>query len=110
MVDAEETINARRNLEGDDKRSSKMGVPPSKSIKCGGEKAFENMATTYRTNHGYLPGGYFSFIYQPCSSYFPNCYHFTCTTTEYCQSINGSPQTCTYWRTVNSVLNLRRRI
>ncbi|KAG2303740.1 hypothetical protein Bca52824_032391 [Brassica carinata] len=89
------TINARRNLKGDDQRSSKMWFPPSRSLHCGGGKAFENMATTYRTDHGHLPGKYLSSLCQPCFSYFSNCYHYTCTTTEYCQSFNGSPPTCT---------------
>ncbi|KAF3583560.1 hypothetical protein F2Q69_00027494 [Brassica cretica] len=97
----EETISARRNLEGDDQRSSKMWLPPSRSLHCGGGKAFKNMATTYRTNHGHLPGGYLSSLCQPCSSYFSNCYHFTCTTTVYCQSINGSPPMCTRYENCN---------
>ena len=101
MGDAEETISARRNLEGDDQRSSKMWLPPSRSIHCGGGKAFKNMATTYRTDHGHLPGGYLSSLCQPCSSYFSNCYHFTCTTTVYCQSINGSPPMCTRYENCN---------
>ncbi|CAN6881355.1 unnamed protein product [Brassica oleracea var. botrytis] len=96
-----ETISARRNLEGDDQRSSKMWLPPSRSLHCGGGKAFKNMATTYRTDHGHLPGGYLSSLCQPCSSYFSNCYHFTCTTTVYCQSINGSPPMCTRYENCN---------
>lgn len=95
MANAEETINAKRSLEGDGQRSSKMWFAPSRSIHCGGGKAFENMATTYRTVHGHLPGGYLSSLCQPCYSYFSNCYKFTCTTTEYCRSINGYPPTCT---------------
>ncbi|CAH8337040.1 unnamed protein product [Eruca vesicaria subsp. sativa] len=91
-----ETINARRNLNGDDNRSSKMGTVPSRSIRCGGEKTLKNMATTYQPDHhGPIPGGYLSSLCQPCSSYFSKCYTFTCTTTESCQSINGSPPTCT---------------
>ncbi|KAF8086732.1 hypothetical protein N665_0613s0001 [Sinapis alba] len=90
-------LKERRNLEGDDQRSSKMWFGPSRSIHCGGGKAFKNMATsTYRSNnHGHLPGEYLSSLCQPCISYFSNCYKFTCTTTVYCQSINGSPPMCT---------------
>lgn len=90
MGGAEDT---RMKLEGDDNRSSKVEMEPSRSIRCGGGKTFKNMATSYRTDHGHLPGGYLSSLCQPCSS--GKCIVYRCITTKVCQYINGSPTTCT---------------
>ncbi|ESQ34377.1 hypothetical protein EUTSA_v10009058mg [Eutrema salsugineum] len=93
-----ETVNMRRNLEGDDHRSSKMHIRPSITKRCSGPKTFKNMATTLRPDHGEfrpLPGGYSSSLCSACNSYSSYCYTISCTTTERCQSFNGSPMTCT---------------
>ncbi|EOA36307.1 hypothetical protein CARUB_v10010615mg [Capsella rubella] len=87
-----ETIKMRRNLEGDDHRSSKMSTEHSQTRHCKGRRtSLENMATTYRPDQvqfGPLPSPCAS-----CRSPSANCYR--CVTTRRCEGFKGSPLTCT---------------
>ncbi|KAJ0257745.1 Uncharacterized protein HA466_0085610 [Hirschfeldia incana] len=92
------SVKKSRILEGDENRSSKMEVGRSITKRCGGAKTFKNMATTSRPDHGQfhpLSGEYLSSPCQPCTSRSSFCYSIRCVTTVRCQSINGSPTTCT---------------
>ncbi|CAA7036119.1 unnamed protein product [Microthlaspi erraticum] len=86
MGDVEETIKLRKNLEGDEHRSSKINTAPSASNKCGGNrKTFNNMATTYSPHDQLSPlpkGGELSLCVR-------------CVITEVCSGIQGTPLTCT---------------
>ncbi|XP_010460191.1 PREDICTED: uncharacterized protein LOC104741109 [Camelina sativa] len=95
-----ETINMRRNLEGNEHRSSKMNVGPSTTKRCQGRKSLKNMATTYRPNHGQfnpltVQGGYSSSVCKSCPSFSALCYTARCVITKRCQGFRGSPMECT---------------
>ncbi|XP_010498938.1 PREDICTED: uncharacterized protein LOC104776541 isoform X2 [Camelina sativa] len=95
-----ETIKMRRNLEGNDHRSSKMRVGRSITKRCQGQKSLKNMATTYRPNHGQfnplpVPGGYSSSLCKSCTSFFASCYTVRCVIIKRCQGFHGSPMKCT---------------
>ncbi|ESQ50086.1 hypothetical protein EUTSA_v10002119mg [Eutrema salsugineum] len=81
---AEETIKMRRNLEGDEHRSSNMLVPPSVSRQCGGEYFLKNTATTYHSEDEFSPspGDSLSYYCRKCDS-LNHCTIYLCTTIEH---------------------------
>ncbi|CAL9216129.1 unnamed protein product [Arabidopsis halleri] len=88
VIDAEETMVMRWNLEGNGFVTSKIDAPPSASRQCGGGKRFKNMATTDRHDDQFspLPGGDSSSL----------C--IRCVTTQRCVGAVGAPPstyTCT---------------